>query len=323
MIDEQGRNINYLRLSVTDRCNLRCLYCMPENPCYKNLNEDRISDEEILRLVTIISKLGIEKVRITGGEPFVRQGIIPLISKIKSIENIKEIYATTNGMVLNDKIDELKAAGLDGLNISLDTLNEEKYRFITRGGHLRNVITAIDKAVDIGLKVKINSVIIEGMNEEDVWDLIKLAKDRPIDVRFIELMPIGEAKAYKSFTNENIKKHIAEKFHAAKSESSKEILGPASYIKLKGFSGKVGFISPLSSCFCEECNRIRVTSDGFLKKCLNFKDGMDLKEILRNENNDEKILEVIREIIYTKPVKHSFFENKINEDSRYMNQIGG
>lgn len=323
MIDEQGRSINYLRLSVTDNCNLRCVYCMPENKCCKNLNENIISDEEILRLVAILSKLGIEKVRITGGEPFVRQGIIPLISKIKSIENIKEIYATTNGINLNNKIDELKAAGLDGLNISLDTLNEERYRFITRGGSLSKVITTIDKAVAIGLKVKINSVIIHDINEEDMWKLIELAKDRPIDVRFIELMPIGEAKSYKGFANDDIKNLIEEKFYVTKSEESKEILGPASYIKLEGFSGKIGFISPLSHCFCEKCNRIRVTSDGFLKKCLNFKDGIDLKELLRNEKSDEKILAVIKDAIYTKPVKHSFLENKSNEDSRYMNQIGG
>lgn len=323
MIDKWGREIDYLRISVTDKCNLRCIYCMPEKGIQFTKEEVLMTDAEILQLVKYMAKLGIEKVRITGGEPFARRGIIQLISDIKSIRGIKEVCVTTNGILIEDKINELKNAGLDGINISLDTLDSEKYKMLTRGGEMSKVLKSIDEALNVGIKVKLNSVIIKGINEDEVLDLIKLTSNKKIDVRFIELMPIGQANDFKAVTNYEIRELIKLNFKVEETDKEKKNLGPAKYIKIHGFMGKVGFISAMSNCFCSECNRIRLTSEGFLKQCLNFNYGINIKDVMRSGMEEEDILNLIKLNIYNKPSEHSFKQTKSNQDVRYMNQIGG
>ena len=268
MKDKFGREIDYLRVSVTDKCNLRCIYCMDEKDNSFLKNDEKLTDDEIYRIVKESSKLGIKKVRITGGEPLVRPDLVNLVSKINSIPGIEEIYLTTNGILLADMIDELAVNGLKGVNISLDSLNEERFNKLTRLGKLNKVLEAIDKAIALGIKVKLNTVIVNDINKDEIIDFVNLTKEKEIDVRFIELMPIGIAINYKGATNEDVLKVISENYSDYEEVVRSKSGGPASYIKLKNAKGKIGFISAISNCFCEECNRIRLTPEGFLKQCL-------------------------------------------------------
>ena len=206
MKDKFGREIDYLRVSVTDKCNLRCIYCMDEKDNTFLKNDEKLTDDEIYRVVKESSELGIKKVRITGGEPLVRPDLVNLVSKINSISGIEEIYLTTNGILLADMIDELALNGLKGVNISLDSLNEERFNKLTRLGKLNKVLEAIDKAIDLGIKVKLNTVIVNDINKDEIIDFVNITKEKNIDVRFIELMPIGVAINYKGATNEEVLK---------------------------------------------------------------------------------------------------------------------
>ena len=323
MKDKFGREIDYLRVSVTDKCNLRCIYCMDEKDNSFLKNDEKLTDDEIYRIVKESSKLGIKKVRITGGEPLVRPDLVKLVSKINSIPGIEEIYLTTNGILLADMIDELAVNGLKGVNISLDSLKEERFNKLTRLGKLNKVLESIDKAIALGIKVKLNTVIVNDINKDEIIDFVNLTKEKEIDVRFIELMPIGIAINYKGATNEDVLKVISENYSDYEEVVRSKSGGPASYIKLKNSKGKIGFISAISNCFCEECNRIRLTPEGFLKQCLHFDYGVDLKSKLRAGISDEELRKLIYDNIYHKPEKHLFLEKSDHKEIKFMNQIGG
>ena len=275
MKDQFGREINYLRLSVTDNCNLRCIYCMPEDSKNESDNNN-LTINEYYRTVEILAKLGIRKVRITGGEPLTRKGIDELIGKINTIPEIKEIAITTNGILLDTYLDKFIKDGVTSLNISIDSVNKENFNKITRGGDLYRVTESLKKARDNGIKIKLNTVIIKGSNDHEISDLVKFAIENNVDIRFIELMPIGCARNLKGMKSQEIieflKKNSDIKVEENRIESHKinEELraGPAQYYNISGTATRIGFISPLSSCFCDECNRIRVTSDGKIKQCL-------------------------------------------------------
>lgn len=323
MKDKFGREIDYLRVSVTDKCNLRCIYCMDEKDNTFLKNDDKLTDDEIYRIVKESSELGIKKVRITGGEPLVRPNLVNLLRKINSIQGIEEIYLTTNGILLTDMIDELAINGLKGVNISLDSLKEERFNKLTRLGKLNKVLESIDKAIALGIKVKLNTVIVDDINKDEIIDFVNLTKEKNIDVRFIELMPIGIAINYKGATNEEVLKVISENYSDYEEVVRSKSGGPASYIKLKDAKGKIGFISAISNCFCEECNRIRLTPEGFLKQCLHFDYGVDLKSKLRAGISDEELRKLIYDNIYDKPEKHLFLEKSDHKEIKFMNQIGG
>ena len=323
MKDKFGREIDYLRVSVTDKCNLRCIYCMDEKDNTFLKNDDKLTDDEIYRTGKESSELGIKKVRITGGEPLVRPNLVNLLSKINSIQGIEEIYLTTNGILLTDMIDELAINGLKGVNISLDSLKEERFNKLTRLGKLNKVLESIDKAIALGIKVKLNTVIVDHINKDEIIDFVNLTKEKNIDVRFIELMPIGIAINYKGATNEEVLKVISENYSDYEEVVRSKSGGPASYIKLKDAKGKIGFISAISNCFCEECNRIRLTPEGFLKQCLHFDYGVDLKSKLRAGISDEELRKLIYDNIYDKPEKHLFLEKSDHKEIKFMNQIGG
>lgn len=310
MNDQFGRDINYLRISLTDSCNLRCVYCTP-NLIHKN---NVFSFEDISKIIGVAKELGIKKIRLTGGEPLLRDDLNKIISKIKD-NGINEIYLTTNGILLEEKIKELKEAGLCGVNISLDTLDGEIFKKITRGGDIQKVLRGIEKSLEFGLKVKINSVIIKGINEK-FEDLVKLSENKNIDVRFIELMPIGEGKNYQGIDNQKILKSLKKSFEI--NEEDFEINGVAKYFRIKNFKGRVGFISPIHSCFCEFCNKIRITSSGEVKRCLNEKGRFNIKNI-----SEIEIKEILKNEIITKPEKHLFGEKRENEEEKNMNEIGG
>jgi GTP 3',8-cyclase len=323
MIDQWGRSIDYLRISVTDRCNLRCKYCMPKKAVNFMPKEDLLGNDEIFRVARLASELGVSKIRITGGEPLVREGIIELINNIKALGNIKEVCLTTNGILLEENLDKLIEAGVDRVNISLDTLKEDLYRDITGGGDIKPVLRGIDACIDKSVKVKINTVIIRNFNENEIIDFVRLTQKKPIDVRFIEMMPIGAGKAFKTITTSQIRDMIMEEMELIPCEIDSKNDGPAHYYKTENCLGKVGFISPMSHSFCGSCNRIRLTAEGFLKQCLHWKKGKNLETLMRHGISDADLMEVIKECIYSKPYEHGFLENSLISDNRHMFQIGG
>lgn len=318
MKDSYGRNINYLRISVTDLCNLRCKYCMPEEGISKVHHEDMLSIEEIEEIVKVFVSLGVDKIRLTGGEPLVRNGIIDIVQRIGNLAQIRDLAMTTNGVLLKRNAQDLKSAGLNRVNISLDTLDKEKYAYITRGGKLKDVLDGIEAARKVGLTpIKINTVLIGGFNEDEIEDFVTLTKKQDIDVRFIELMPIGESIKLESeyyVSNQLILDKVPELIKVER----EDISSPAVYYKLPNSKGKVGIINPISCKFCEYCNRIRLTAQGKLKLCLHSNEEIDLKASLRN---GEDIKEIILESINQKPESHNLESGKYV--SKNMNQIGG
>ena len=322
MLDKLNRKIDYLRISVIDRCNLRCVYCMPEEGIESIPHDEILTYDEILRICEIVSELGIRKIKITGGEPLVRKDIVNLIRDIKNIDKIEQVTLTTNGILLHEMLDDLYDAGIDAINISLDTLNKDNFKKITRRDGLEKVLMSIDKAYDLGIRVKINCLAIRDFNLRELVEIASFAKDREIDVRFIELMPIGEGTKYTGVSGKDLEKILKENFNIKEAKSDKDN-GPAFYYRIEGAEGRVGFISALSNHFCESCNRIRITPDGVLKQCLHFKSGLDLKNILREDTTREEIKERIKETIYNKPQGHRFIEDRKTEDDRFMFQIGG
>lgn len=317
MKDSFGRNISYLRISLTDRCNLRCKYCMPADGIDKSPHEDILSLEEIYEIVKAFVELGVTKVRFTGGEPLIRDNIVKLISDVSKLDGIKDIAMTTNGILLDKYGEDLKKAGLNRVNISLDTLNPEKYREITRGGDLNRVLEGIKKAEEVGLTpIKINSVLVGGFNDDEIEDLVNLTVDNDIDLRFIELMPMGEAAGWaeEKFVSNSL---VLEKLNLTEVERE-DISSPAKYYKLPNSKGKVGIINPITCKFCEDCNRVRLTSKGQLKLCLHSNVEWDIKKVLRSGGD---LKEFILEAIKNKEEAHHLEDGEYIE--RNMNQIGG
>ncbi|HEY5560831.1 MAG TPA: GTP 3',8-cyclase MoaA [Clostridiaceae bacterium] len=319
MRDKYGRNINYLRISVTDRCNLRCIYCMPKQGIKSMRSIDTLRFEDILKIVRVAAKLGIKKIRFTGGEPLVMKDIERLIYETSRIPGIEDIGITTNGILLSDMAEELKKAGLRRVNISLDTLNKECFKSITRTGNLDKVLEGIDKCIKIGIApIKLNTVMMKGINDKEFKDLINLTKTMPIDIRFIELMPIGEGtKLYERSRISCIEMlNMYPELIPIETEKS----STAKLYKLPGASGRVGFISPLSCKFCLDCNRLRLTSYGTLKPCLHSKEEINLKEILEDE---ALLTDAIKAAIYNKPFEHHIVEENVSRSDKMMYQIGG
>ncbi len=318
MIDNFGRKINYLRVSVTDLCNLRCSYCMPEQGIDKKEHKDIMSLEEIEEIIRVSAKLGISKVRITGGEPLVRKGLVPMIKNVSGIDGLKELTLTTNGILLKDYADSLKKAGLNRVNISLDTLDREKYKKITRCGKLDDVLEGIRAAKEARLlPIKINVVLIGGFNDDEIEDFVNLTIKDDIEVRFIELMPLGEASSWpeESFiSNEEVINKVSRlipmpfKGHGT----------VARMYKLPDSKGKVGLISPVSSHFCTYCNRVRITPDGKLKSCLHSSQEINLKGA-----NTRELERLLIEGMMSKPSKHNIGAFHSTQTHRNMNEIGG
>ena len=319
MKDRFGRKIEYLRLSVTRKCNLKCMYCRPSgdvgecDPC------GELTAEEMERIVASLAGLGVRKVRITGGEPLTRTDVCEIISKISGIPQIGDISMTTNGIHLEDMAGDLKKAGLKRINISLDSLQSNRFQSITGGGRLQDTLRGIEEAINAGLQpVKINTVLIRGTNEDEVEEFIHLAKEYPIEVRFIELMPVG------SFGEQNRDKIVYNSDIIAAHPQLQAVResagnGPAEIFAIPGYKGRIGFISPMSRKFCEHCNRIRLTCDGRIIPCLGNNGGFDITGILRDF--PEKLDETIEDIIFNKPEGHRF--NQVFQSERGMNEIGG
>ena len=266
MKDSLGRTIDYLRVSVTDRCNLRCRYCMPEEGVEWLPHEDILSYEDILRLAAIFARLGVEKVRLTGGEPLARKGLAALVAGLRAIDGIQEVAVTTNGTLLEEQLPGLLAAGLTGVNISLDTLNERTFRQITRREGVGRTVKAIDTCLAAGLPVKVNCVPIAP--EEELVELAGLAKGRSLAVRFIELMPIGLGKDLCGRSEDELRALLERAYGPLVPFEGRLGSGPSRYVSPPGFQGQIGFISSLSHQFCHRCNRVRLTANGFLKTCL-------------------------------------------------------
>ena len=325
MKDRFNREINYARISVTDRCNLRCRYCMPECGVKKISHAEILTLEEILRVAEIFSRLGIKKIRITGGEPLLRRNLPDLIRKIKDIRGIEQVTLTTNGVLLKNLAPELILAGLNGINLSLDTLDEKIFEKITRRNLFLQVFEGFQALIG-KIPLKINCVPLRGVNEEEILKIAALAENNPVKVRFIELMPIGCAfeSGLRGIPTAEIFSTLENNFGELLPIYDKNLLkGPAKYFKPKDFIGEIGFIDALEHKFCANCNRIRLTAEGFLKTCLSFDTGLDVKNLLRSGENDDKITEKIRETIYNKPKEHFFDGDKKFLDSRQMYQVGG
>lgn len=314
MEDRFNRNINYVRISITDSCNLRCIYCMPNG--YKPCDKRIITREEIKVLVEALASLGIKRVRLTGGEPLIRNDIVDIISDIRCVKGIEDIGITTNGILLYKLIDDLESAGLRRVNISLDSLKEDTFRKVT-GGNIENVLNSIEKCISKGIKVKINMVPIVGINDAEIKDFIKLTENMDIDVRFIELMPIGPGIDYKGIKSDDIKKILGD-IKMTKIENFGG--GPSEVYKLDKHMGRIGFISPMTHNFCSQCNRVRITSDVRLKTCLHNADEIELLKYIEDRS---KLIEVLHDGIYSKYEKHTMDVDKVSKSMRKMVGIGG
>lgn len=326
MIDQFGRNIDYLRISVTDRCNLRCIYCMPEDGVKLVEQKELLSVEEITRVCSVMASLGIKKIKLTGGEPLVRLKVSELVKCLKSIEGIEKVTLTTNGILLEKQIESLVEAGLDGLNISLDTLDRQCYMKITRRDKLEQTLNGIQAALKYPqLSVKINCVPL-GLPEQNLCQIAELARKYPVHVRFIEMMPIGQGKTFQGMSEEQVISMLQKEFGSLEHYTGDKLgNGPSHYYTVEGFQGKIGFISAVSHKFCKECNRIRLTSQGYLKTCLQYTAGRNLGRIIRGGGTDKDLKQEILDALNEKPVGHTFLEKEKRDDTEClcMSQIGG
>jgi len=328
LIDQYLRKVNYLRVSVTDRCDLRCVYCMKEKMQFLPKKEI-LTLEEIERLCDNFIELGVEKIRITGGEPLVRNDIIKLIEKLNHKKNdtsLKEITLTTNGTLLKKYAKQLKLNGIDRINLSLDTINPDKYNKITRFGNIKKVFQGIDEALQNNIKIKINTVVIKNFNEDEIEKLINWTNNKKLDLTFIEVMPMEEtdiSRDYQFVSLTEIFDKLNTKYKFIKSDYKTG--GPARFYTSDLLSSKIGFISPLTNNFCSSCNRVRISSTGKLFMCLGQNDYVDFREIMRKDYSNNYIKDKIRFALNIKPKKHDFMiDNKINKYmKRHMNVTGG
>ena len=306
MTDQWGRTIDYLRVSVTDRCNLRCRYCMPRGVELCS-HSDTLRYEELLRVCAVAVALGVTRFKITGGEPLVRRDCAAFLARLKALPGVEQVTLTTNALLLSQCLDELAGAGVDGINISLDTLDPERYRRITGfdGGAVEQVLTVLDDCVRRGIRTKINAVLLPETRDEPPR-LAALAAGRPVDVRFIELMPIGEGRGLKGVSPDEARGN-----------------GPAQYYAAAALEGRIGFIGAVSHAFCAACNRVRLTSTGVLKPCLCYEEGTDLRSLLRGGCTDEALARAMAGAIRGKPLAHCFAREEGVTERRAMFQIGG
>ncbi len=324
MLDGLGREIRYLRISVTDRCNLRCRYCMPAEGVEWVDHSAILTYEQLTRLAGLFAALGVEKIRLTGGEPLVRKGLDRLVGSLKAVPGIRRVYLTTNGLLLAQQLPGLLEAGLDGVNLSLDTLDRVQYQALTRRDELDSALAGLEAALAVpGLTVKVNCVPA-GENDGQLVPLAELARDRDLAVRFIELMPIGLGSSLPRRTEKEVLDILEAAFGPALPCPQEAGGGPGRYVTFAGFRGRVGFISAVSHQFCASCNRVRLTAAGFLKTCLQYDCGVDLKALLDGGADDAALTAAIRLAIAQKPEGHHFGQAPTRRDEgRNMNQIGG
>ena len=324
MIDGYGRTIDYIRISVTDRCNLRCVYCMPEEGVGPVAHEDILTYDEILRLAEIFAALGVRKVKLTGGEPLVRKNIEALVAGLRKIPGIREVTLTTNGVGLEEKMEALAAAGIGGINLSLDTLDPDVFEKITRKKAFDEVMRGFHAALAYPqIPLKINCVPM-GLPGQDVTEVARLAKEYPVHVRFIEMMPIGLGSKFDFQSEDFILRLLAARYGEYQPYEKRLGNGPGHYYSFPGFQGKVGFISAISHKFCDSCNRVRLTSQGYLKTCLQYDIGTDLRKLLRKNADDGTLQRAVEEAILKKPKSHQFTGTvEEHREMHTMSQIGG
>ena len=325
LVDRFDRTINYLRISVTDRCNLRCVYCMPPFGERKLRHKEILRYEEFLRIVRIAIKLGINKVRLTGGELLVRKGIQEFVPMLAALNGLDDVSLTTNGVYLKDHLDMLKAAGIKRINVSIDSLDRAKFKRITRFDYFTRVWEGIEKARDMGFHpIKLNVVMMKGINDNEVLDFGRLAIEQPYCVRFIECMPVGlEANSLAFIPNPEIERALVNEFGPLIPVSSGQNDGPATRYRFDGGKGEIGFISPISHSFCQDCNRLRLTANGLLLPCLLSDRELDIKDPLRRGCLDEELIEVFLEAVKSKPKCHPLSLDNHRKVYRKMCSIGG
>ena len=330
LTDKHGRKHDYIRISVTDRCNLRCVYCMPEEGVEFEPEENILRAEEIREVVRVLAGMGIRKLRLTGGEPLLRKDLPELVAMLAAVPGIEDIGLTTNGIFLEKKAEALKLAGLTRINISLDSLREDRFRLITRGGDIRKVLSSVDAALRAGLDpVKLNVVLVKGVNDDEIADFLKLTMDRRLNVRFIEYMPIGHSgKDWKSgyLPLEEVLRQAEALGLGVEPAGGITGNGPAENYRLQGAEGTFGLIHPVSDHFCQACNRLRLTADGYIKPCLYWSDEFHVRSSI---GDDEALRALIRKALATKPENHEMALAMSDTGAshtptvRRMSQIGG
>lgn len=326
LVDGFGRQVTYVRMSVTDRCDFRCVYCMGEEMTFLP-REKVLTLEEMSLVAEAFAQLGVNKIRLTGGEPLVRRNVMELIRHIGDLPQITDFAMTSNGSQLGRMSEDLKAAGLKRLNISLDSLDAERFRQLTRKGDLNQVIAGIDAAVAAGFKgIKLNAVILKGRNDHEILDLLEFAIERGIDISYIEEMPLGEISEHEReetyCSSDEVREVIAQRYELVPTTEKTD--GPSRYFRIPGLKTKVGFISPHSHNFCGTCNRVRVTAEGRLLLCLGNEHSVDLRAIIRaNPGEIEPVKQAIRESMSIKPERHHFTTDGDVQVVRFMNMTGG
>lgn len=321
MTDACGRQIDYLRVSITDRCNLRCQYCMPQ-PLPFVPHAQILRYEEIVRLCRIAAGMGIRHLKITGGEPLVRKGCTDLMRQLKALDGIQHVTLTTNGVLLNDYLPALTELGIDGVNISLDTLDAALYQKITGRDEFDRVFSGLQNAVAAGLRVKVNCVLLPQLGDARLLAVAMLAQQYPVDVRFIEIMPIGSGRGVLSPAPEGLLALLQHTWHGLTPSDTQRGFGPARYFTAPELQGSIGLIDAVSHSFCNRCNRVRLTSEGFLKLCLCYSGGVDLRAMLRAGATDAELRAAMEAAIWNKPAHHDF-DAMPAEETHGMSQIGG
>ena len=325
MIDPFGRAVTYLRMSVTDRCNLRCTYCMAEKMTFLP-KQQILTIEEMAEIGETFSTLGVKKIRLTGGEPLIRKGVMTLVERLGSLETLDELVMTTNGLLLPEYAGPLKAAGVRRLNISIDSLKPDRFREISRTGDLGQVLKGISAAQQAEFEnIKLNAVILAGINDDEILDLAKFAVDGGMDITFIEEMPLGDIdshnRAETQVFSEKVREILSREYSLI--SSAETTGGPARYFRIQGRGQKIGFISPISDNFCASCNRVRLTVEGQLLLCLGNENALDLKKVVRRDpGNREALISAIHSAIERKPEKHHFDPDRV-DIVRFMNMTGG
>ena len=325
LIDRFNRNLNYLRISITDRCNLKCLYCVPQDLIPKLPHHEVLSYEEILRIVRVSIGLGISKIRVTGGEPLVRKGVYHFLKQLAGIEGLQDISLTTNGVLLKDNIHRIKSAGIKRINISLDTLNREKFTQITGYDFFDQVWAGIELAQKTGFyPIKINVVPLKGVNDDELVDIARLSMTHPFHIRFIEYMPMGSIHMDidRHFLAPEIKKHVEHLGELVPVDRSTND-GPAERFKFESGRGEIGFIRPISRHFCQTCNRLRLTASGQLRPCLMHDKQEDLKSVIRKGCSDRELAKVFLEAVRHKPLEHKLQTDHNAGSAVQMCAIGG
>ncbi len=324
MVDNFGRKLNYLRMSVTDRCNLRCRYCMPAAGVPKQRHEDVLSYEELYRIAKVAVIAGVDKIRVTGGEPLVRKGIVDFLAELNRLPGLKKVVLTTNGVLLGEMAGALSRAGVESVNVSLDSLRPDVFTRITRRDDLARVLDGLTAAEQAGFKhIKINMVVMRGVNDDEVLDFAALTVDKPYKVRFIEYMPTLQESSGQSLMvpGEELIEQLADRYPLEKLQRN-TLDGPADYYRIKGSAGAIGFITPVSCHFCKDCNRLRVSSSGMLKSCLYDNGGVSLRPVLAR-GKEAELLDLIRQAAHLKPLQHDLQPGGSADNYLYMSQVGG